>query len=67
MFQLLKQESDLQKGLKVIQSDPSKADEVASSQEQLTGLAVKKNEMMKRIAHLENDISEKRKALSKAK
>lgn len=64
-MQVMKSEAELKEGVKVL----SKMDgsDLEETQEKLSSVQVKREDLMKRIMHMEVDIANKEKELKKAK
>ena len=66
-FQVLKQDTELRTGLRKLESNPANAEQTNAAREQLTSLALRKENLLKMIGLIEADISVKEKEASKAK
>ena len=67
LLQVLKQDAQLRSGLKKLESSPSaNAHDVTAAREQVSSLALRKENLLKMIAMLESDVIVKEKEASKA-
>ena len=63
----MKTESDAREGIANLEKEGSSTEALAKTQNQLESARIQKEEIMRRLAHVETEIQAKRKDASKAK